>query len=241
MNNEICVSVEALGIQGGEGMDGTSPQPSPQGGEGAGTSGMVMPEGGDEVEFSGKGRIVRVDGGNAYIQATEINGQPVAQSGEPEDEGAALDREMEEMSGGGGGGFASALGILLALLWLLCGSAQAKDDLAMAKHRNSSGGAVSNYVAVAFPTQATSIEIDNYSGATLYLMVFDSATNSLNGRAVQYTAVPIPTGSVGWKDWNAAGAPFHYGVNVCLSQTPYSLTNATTGGAVTVIHTGGAQ
>ncbi len=254
MKNELCVPVNALGIGGGAGVDGAAAGGGLPTGEtmsdgGAGAPGpeaggsMVTPEGGDVVEFSGKGRVTRIEGANAYIEATEINGQPVAGGMGAEDEDAAMDREMAGMaSGGGGGGLSTALGLVIACLMLfLVGKASAKEDLLLAGWRASSGGQVSNYVAYALPTQAFSVEIDNYSGSTLYLMIFDSATNSLNGRPVQFVAVPVPTGSVGFKDWNAASAPFDYGVNVCLSTTPYSLTNASTGGAVTVIHSGGAK
>lgn len=59
MKNEICVPEGALSMAG-------------EGGEG------VAPAVGDEVEFTGKGRVTRSEGGNAYIEVTEANGQPVA-------------------------------------------------------------------------------------------------------------------------------------------------------------------
>ena len=243
MKNEICVPVKALGIAGGGGGGMPMGETMSDGGAGAPDAGgdMVAPEGGDVVEFSGKGRVTRIEGANACVELTEINGQPVT-GGMGTDEDGDMDREMEGLASGGGGGFSTALGLVITCLMLAwAGRAVAKEDLAWAGWRASSGGAVSNYVAYALPTQGYSVEIDNHSGATLYLMIFDSATNSLTGRVVQFSAVPVPTGTIGFKDWNAAGAPFNYGVNVCLSTTPYSLTNASTGGAVTVIHSGGAR
>jgi hypothetical protein len=134
-----------------------------------------------------------------------------------------------------GGGMVSLL-VLLAWLCLGLGEARAQAELSQARDRTCSGGAVSNYVASTVPTQVFSVEINNFSGGTLYLMVFDSATNQLANATPHFTALPVPTGTVGYKDYAAVGAPCYLGVNVCLSTTPFSLTNATSGGTVTVIH-----
>ena len=218
MNNEICVADGALAAD-------------------AEAGGSVAPGVGDEIDFTGRGKVTRAENGQVYFTATEINGQPVmgAAAGEPEpptDE-AALDDEVKGLREGGG--MAGLLLVLLAL-WL-SGSFARGADLQEARHAVFSGGAVSNWVAVTTPTQGWSVELDNLGGsATLYLMVFDSATNSLNGRAVQYPAVPVPAGTaLAYKEW-VTGAPMRFGVNVCLSTTPYTLTNATTGGAAAVVH-----
>ena len=225
MKNEICVSASALGIGGGVG--------EPPGG-----GGVVTPEAGDEVEFSGKGRVTRVEGGNAYVEATEINGQPVVTNGAGEggleSEGAALDDEMA--------GYAKALGLVVFFLFLMFGgSARAEKTLEQATTRTCSGTQVSNYVAVATQTQVYQVLCDNHTGATLYLLVFDSPTNSLAGRTPHVTNIPVPTGTVGFHDFGSSGLPCDFGVNVCLSTTPYSLTNASGGGTVTVIHSGGRR
>jgi hypothetical protein len=107
---------------------------------------------------------------------------------------------------------------------------------------NSSAGQTNWAVANATNTigsasQVHSVEINNFSGSTLYLMIFDSETNKTANATPHFTAVPITTGSVGGKDWGDAGAPFNYGVNVCLSTTPFSLTNASAGGTATIIYT----
>lgn len=216
-NNEICVADGALAAD-------------------AEAGGSVAPGVGDEIDFTGRGKVTRAENGQVYFTATEINGQPVmgAAAGEPEaptDE-AALDEEVKGLQEGGG--MAGLLLVLLAL-WL-SGSFARGADLQFARGAVFSGGQVSNWVAATSATQAFSVEIDNQTGGTLYLLIFDSATNSLAGRAVQFPAVPITTGLVGYKDWNAAGAPMRFGVNVCLSTTPYSLTNASAGGAAAVIH-----
>lgn len=36
------------------------------------------PEPGAEFEFSGKGRVTRVEGGHVYFETTQVNGEPVA-------------------------------------------------------------------------------------------------------------------------------------------------------------------
>lgn len=216
MKNEICVSGEALSVN-------------------AEAGGAVAPAIGDEVEFTGKGKVTRTEGGEVYFSVSEVNGQPVM-GGEgaesPDDDGAELDEEVRGMMGGGGG-----MGAMLALLFLLVltGFRASAADVEFWGNRTCSGTTVSNYVAVARAAQAGYVEIDNYSGATLYLLVFDSATNSLAGRTPHFPAVPIPTGSVGGKDFGAGGAPFRYGINICLSTTPYSLTNASSGGVAAVV------
>lgn len=219
MKTEICVPAAALADAG-------------ESGEG------VAPAVGDSVDFTGRGTVTRAEGGNLYVQLAEVNGQPVGgdMAGEP-DSDDAMDKEMEgyQRGGMGGGGMVAMLAVL-AWLFMGLGDAQAQAELSQARQRTSSGGAVSNYVAVTVPSQVFSVEVNNFSGATLYLMVFDSATNQLANATPHFTALPVPTGTVCYKDWSAAGAPFNYGVNVCLSTTPFSLTNATSGGTATVIH-----
>lgn len=215
MKNEICVSGEALNVNA-------------EGG------GAVGPAAGDEVEFTGKGTVTRSEGGEVYFTATEINGSPVMNGEEAGDQGGedmALDAEVQGMQGGAG----AMGGMLLALVLCLLGWDAGAKDVEFWKNRTCSATTVSNYVAVTRPAQAGYVEIDNNSGATLYLLVFDSATNSLAGRTPHFPAVPIPTGSVGGKSFTSGGAPFLYGVNVCLSTTPYSLTNASSGGVAAVI------
>lgn len=222
-NNEICVSAGALATDA----------------EGGGS---VAPGVGDEVDFTGKAKVARVEGENVYLTPTEVNGQPVMGAESPEQptsDDPTLDEEVAAMNGGGGGAMP---GMLLAFILAIFGltefapAAYAQKAPEWARARDCSGGAVSNYVATAVPTQAYSAEINNFSGATLYCLVFDSATNQLNGAVPHFAAVAVPTASTGGKDWGAAGAPFRYGVNVCLSTTPFSLTNASSGGTATVIH-----
>lgn len=215
MKNEICVSAEALNLAGESG-------------------GAVGPAVGDEVEFSGKGTVTRTEGGEVYFTASEINGQPVMGAEEGNETGAedmALDAEVQGMQGGAG----AMGGMLLTLVLCLLGLNAGAKDVEFWKNRTCSGTAVSNYVAVTRAAQGGFVEIDNNSGATLYLLVFDSATNSLTGRTPHFTAVPVLTGTVGGKAFSSGGAPFLYGINVCLSTTPYSLTNASSGGVATVI------
>lgn len=54
--NSICVKLSGLAL------DGTAPQV------------------GDQVDFTGKGKVSRIEGEEAYIDAEEINGEPVMDS-----------------------------------------------------------------------------------------------------------------------------------------------------------------
>lgn len=211
--NELCVPAGALSDMG-------------EGGE------QMAPGVGDEVELTVTGRVTRTEGGEFYVQPLSVNGQPVADKGGEEMESPDDAAIEDEIRSGGYPGGSMALMVVAFLLWLVAGAGAA--DLEFAKQRICSGTIVSNYVATATPQQVFSVEIDNYTGSTLYLMIFDSATNQLAGATPHLTPVPIPTGSVSGKDWGPVGMPFRYGVNVCLSQTPRSLTNATSGGIVTV-------
>ena len=214
-SNELCVPAGALSAadENGESM---------------------APGIGDEVELTVTGRVTRTEGGEVYVQPLSVNGQPVEDAGgegaESEDD-AAIEDEIR--SGNIKGGSMALMLVLFALLvGFACVSSAA--DLEFAKQRWCSGTIVSNHVVSALPQQVFSVEIDNYSGSTLYLMVFDSATNQLVNATPHLTPVPIPTGYVGGKDFGAAGMPFRYGINVCLSTTPRSLTNSGSGGIVTL-------
>ena len=225
MKNEMCVPASALEVSGGEEM------------EGGGAS--VSPDVGDEVEFTVRGNVTRSEGGDVYVKAASINGAPVPDDGMG-DEDSAMDAEMAgyKKQGGGMGNAAGALLalLLLGVLWLWPASAK---DVEFARARYCTGGAVSNHVAVTNFTQAFSVSVNNLSASTVYLLVFDSQTNMLAGAVPHIAALPIPTSSLGYHDWGPAGAPFELGVTVCLSTTPFSLTNASSGGTVTVIHSGG--
>lgn len=194
----------------------------------------VAPEMGDEVEVTIRGRVTRSEGGNVYLQPTAANGQPLPDSGNegdaPEEDLEAEGRELERMSASGGGGYGLLVALVLALLGLEAGAA----DLEFAKDRYCIQ-TVSNNVAYTVPRQVFSVEVGHYVGSTLYLMVFDSATNQLANAIPHFTPIPVTNAVVVGKDWGAAGVPFRYGVNVCLSTTPITLTNASGGGCITVI------
>jgi hypothetical protein len=70
MKNELCVQTEALALDAETPADAAGEVP---GGEAMGAA----PAEGDEVEFSGKGRITRTEGGNSYLEVTEVNGSPL--------------------------------------------------------------------------------------------------------------------------------------------------------------------
>lgn len=217
-NSELCIPVGALNSDTEEG-------------------GSVAPQEGDPVTVTIEGKVSRIEGGNVYLMPETANGAPINQAGgsdmDLDAEGEAIDRELAGYNNGG------LLGLLVAFLFILgLSGAGAAQFTELAGKVSSSSGAVSNHVVFASPTHAFQVEINNFGSVTNYLMVFDSATNSLAGRVPDIAAVPIPPGKIGGKDWGSSGCPFAYGVNVCLSTTPFSLTNAASGGTATLVHRG---
>jgi hypothetical protein len=73
MTNQLCVPIAALSMSGEEGAE------------------PVAPGQNDEVDFTGHGRVARVDGTNAYIDVTEVNETPIGGDMKP--------ANLEEMSG----------------------------------------------------------------------------------------------------------------------------------------------
>ncbi len=57
----------------------------------------TAPEEGDEVTFTGKGKVTSVDGDQICVSPTEINGKPVTAA--PDDDGDDDDDDDSEMSG----------------------------------------------------------------------------------------------------------------------------------------------
>lgn len=217
MKSELCIPAGALS-QAGEG------------------GGELMPGIGDEVEVMVAGRVTRSENGEVYIEPTSANGQPIEKREMDMDGAEDMAIEDELRSGNLRGGSMALMVALLFAVLAFTAPAVVGADLEFAKARVCSATIVSNYVAVTGAKQVFSVEVDNYTGSTLYLMIFDSATNQLANATPHITPIPIPTGTVWGKDWGPAGFPFEYGVNVCLSTTPRSLTNASSGGIVTVVH-----
>lgn len=215
-NSEICIPAAALNSDTEDG-------------------GSVAPQQGDPVTVSIEGKVTRIEGGNVYIMPESANGQPLEGAGEMslDEEGEAIDRELAGYNEGG------LLGLIVAfLLFFSCWTASAAQPEGFARRVSSSSGSVSNFVVFSGPTQAFQVEINNYGSVTNYCLIFDSSTNSLAGRVPDIAAVAIPPGKTGGKNWGPSGCPFAYGVNVCLSTTPFSLTNAASGGTATLYHRG---
>jgi len=57
-SNTLCVPLASLSLPGSGGSD-------------------VPPGVGDEVDFTGKGKVDRIEGDNAYLTVTTVNDQPV--------------------------------------------------------------------------------------------------------------------------------------------------------------------
>lgn len=74
--SEICLPLKALGL------------PSEGGGD-------VAPAVGDEVDISGTARVTRIDGENAYLSPSTINGESVSSSAPAK--AKSLDEEETEM------------------------------------------------------------------------------------------------------------------------------------------------
>ena len=81
-NSEICVPAAAV-AEGGE--DGA----------------QTMPEPGDEIEVTLKGKVSRAEGGNLYFTPESVNGQPMAGADAPAGDGmddeASMDSAVDGM------------------------------------------------------------------------------------------------------------------------------------------------
>lgn len=118
-----------------------------------------------------------------------------------------------------------ALGVFLAG----CLPAQAAQEMQQANRIDCSSIGTNNWVVFSnAPSLVFSVECDNFSGADVYLMVFQSGTNSTAGTRPAASVVKIPSGSTGGKSWGASGAPFD-SLCVAVSTTPFALTNAAAG------------
>ncbi len=216
-NSEVCIPVSALAAQGEDGA-------------------TMAPAQGDPVSVQLEGTVSRIEGENVYITPQSANGQPLT-GGEMsmEDEDKAMDDDLAKLGDYGGGGL---LGILL-LLSLLFGSVNvgaAQTDLMEARMRNCSGTGVTNWVGFSGPTQCYYAEINNFTGSTLYLLVYDTNAVIAAGMPPHFPAVAIPTGSTGGKAWGPNGVSMQKGVVIGLSTTPFSFTNASAGGTAAIVH-----
>lgn len=81
---EDCIPLEALAM----------PDESEQ---------MQSPAVGDKVQYGVEGEITRIEGENAYVKKTAVNGQKVAAPAAPKDDMAELESQAQGMSGDGGG------------------------------------------------------------------------------------------------------------------------------------------
>lgn len=79
----------------------------------------------------------------------------------------------------------------------------------------------------AFAHSAAVYEVTAYNGSagTLYLFVWDSATNKLTNAGYEIAVVPIPANSVGGYTWRSNGKRFVRGLTVAASTTPLTWTN----------------
>lgn len=119
--------------------------------------------------------------------------------------------------------------LLVAAVLLFAAPAHAAQELQQANRIDCSSIGTNNWVCFSnAPSLVFSVECDNFSGADVYLMVFDSGTNSTAGTRPAASAVKIPTGSTGGKFWGPSGAPFD-SLCVAVSTTPFNLTNASAG------------
>jgi hypothetical protein len=117
--------------------------------------------------------------------------------------------------------------MVLAVLMLAVAGARADGPQLQAANRcDNTPIRTNNWVATTNASQVFDIELSNFSGADVYLLIFDSATNKLAGAVPDRAPILVPNNTTGSKSWGPSGSPFAYGVNVCASTTPHSLTNA---------------
>lgn len=211
--NELCVPVGAVSAAGGP-ADGD---------EG------VAPGVGDEVEVTVGGRVSRVEGGNVYVTPETANGAPISGDTSPADgeESGDEDEEMDSMVAGA----KRSMGYLAALLLLLVGvfKAGAAQELMQANRLDCSTIGTNNWVV--FSNQASlvfTVEMDNFSGADVYLFLFEMGTNAVAGDRPAAAVVKVSTGTTGGKAYGPTGARFE---SLCVgaSTTPFRYTNAGAG------------
>lgn len=201
----------------------------------------IAPEVGDTVEMTLQGRVSRTEGGELYIQPMTVNGQPLENGGMGDDAGgdnydmAGEEAALRAMPAGAG-----ALLALLLWLGLMVGGAGAA-DLQLAKRISTSAAPSTNSVFVNVPEagrtnamQVFQVVVPNISGSAGFALLFDSRTNKLVNASDLVAVRPVASGADVVIDFGPSGAPFQNGINVCLSTTPNTLTNAALGGYISV-------
>lgn len=126
--------------------------------------------------------------------------------------------------------------LILALLLFTLHTARAADFTGPNK-TVSSGGSLTNMVAVnpgSTGCKGYDILAVNTSASDVYLLVFDSATNQLDGATTAISTL-IPAGKSGGFYWTE-GRPFRRGITVAGSTTPYALTNTSTVLTIDVVY-----
>lgn len=214
-NNELCVPAAAVAASDENG-------------------GAVPPGVGDEVEFTVRGNVTRAEGDKVYVTPTSANGEPIAAMGGHEGMEGESDEAMMDRDVAGYRAQAMIAVILAAFCWFaLAGGVQAQ-QVKEANRKDKSVIATNNWVATTEASQVFSVSVYNSGSSTVYLMVFDSATNQLVNARPALSAIRVPANETwGW-DWAANGIPFDYGVNVAISTTPLTLTNAAAVGDMVV-------
>lgn len=89
----------------------------------------------------------------------------------------------------------------------------------------NSPGLTSEVLIAEYPSYLRSLEVYNSHSATLYLQVFDSASEPSNG-ATPIMVVPVATKTVGKLDFGDDGYRFLNGIYACLSTTDTTKTEA---------------
>ena len=127
---------------------------------------------------------------------------------------------------------------LLAVAGLLlmgAGEAAAQNYVRVSTDMDTTGILTNNWAAHTRPRQVFNVTAYNSSGSTVYLMIWDSATNRLANEVPGFAPLPIPANSTGSIDWGPAGCPFWYGFNAAVSTTPLTLTNASAVALISVV------
>lgn len=238
-NSEICVPAAALHDADESGQ-------------------AVAPGEGDEVEVRLRGPVTRSEGGNIYFTPNTANDHPMtaaAPEKSQDDEDEEMRQGLKDLDGGfkdsddNVRGISHAANYVLAFLLVLAGllvggNAGAQNiDLSWSKRKSVSASPTTNVVFInnfsgaglTNAMQVFYVEQLNLSGAAGFSMLFDSFTNQLANATPQVCPKAVAAGANVAHDFGPNGAPFYNGINVCLSQTPNSLTNAVGGGYVSIV------
>lgn len=175
---------------------------------------MQPPEVGDEVNYQVTGKVVSIDGGNAQIERTSINGNPVPGADDDDDEPDADEGESLRNQAGGMG-MLTAILLLFGLFLSHAASAQNTRYFGNAQYTNS-------LIATTNWAKLYSLTGYNSSGNVQYIQIFETNAVPANGTVPAFS-MPVPATSYYSWDFSYYGLDLD-DITVCSSTTANSLT-----------------